>query len=323
MFDRRSFLKSAGALYASGILPPVTFAAAEGAEDHLQWVDPRIGTGGHGHCFPGASVPFAAVQLSPDTFNDGWDWCSGYHLSDTSIMGFSHTHLSGTGCGDLLDFLVMAGTGPVKLEPGPRDNPDAGYRSRFSHATEVTEPGYYAVTLDDPKIRVELTSTTRTGLHRYTFPQSDDAWLVLDLNHSYQTNQLSSVYSAQLSMPSADTLTGGHVTRAWGHDRHCYFTLQVSQQPVKVTFYSGDKPVESLAALEGDNLKAVLHFKTSPERGKPSRRAAGLELRRYPLRCPAGLARTARPHRRQNRRSRADAYLLHGPLSYVAWPAAL
>jgi predicted alpha-1,2-mannosidase len=265
MFDRRSFLKSAGALYASGILPPVTFAAAEGAEDHLQWVDPRIGTGGHGHCFPGASVPFAAVQLSPDTFNDGWDWCSGYHLSDTSIMGFSHTHLSGTGCGDLLDFLVMAGTGPVKLEPGPRDNPDAGYRSRFSHATEVTEPGYYAVTLDDPKIRVELTSTTRTGLHRYTFPQSDDAWLVLDLNHSYQTNQLSSVYSAQLSMPSADTLTGGHVTRAWGHDRHCYFTLQVSQQPVKVTFYSGDKPVESLAALEGDNLKAVLHFKTSPE----------------------------------------------------------
>ena len=117
MISRRSFLQTAGAACASAAFPLPSFAMPQGeeAQDPLRWVDPRIGTGGHGHCFPGASVPFAAVQLSPDTFNDQWDWCSGYHVSDTSIMGFSHTHLSGTGCGDLLDFLVMAGTGPVKL----------------------------------------------------------------------------------------------------------------------------------------------------------------------------------------------------------------
>lgn len=257
-------MQSAGAACASAALPLPAFSAptGEAANDPLAWVDPRIGTGGHGHCFPGSSVPFAAVQLSPDTFNDQWDWCSGYHISDSSIMGFSHTHLSGTGCGDLLDFLVMAGTGPVKLVPGPRSNPDEGYRSRFSHDREHTEPGYYSVFLDDPKVKVELTSTERTGLHRYTFPESEDSWLILDLAHSYLTNGGSSVYSAELTQTAPDTLAGGHVTRAWGHDRHCCFTLQVSKQPVKVVFYSDDKEVTAPGQLKGDNLKAVLHFRT-------------------------------------------------------------
>ena len=261
---RRRFLESAGALCAAAAMPLPTFAMPEGAaaDDPLRWVDPRIGTGGHGHCFPGASVPFAAVQLSPDTFNDGWDWCSGYHISDSSIMGFSHTHLSGTGCGDLLDFLVMPGTGPVKLGPGPRSDPEQGYRSRFRHDTEVVEPGFYSVMLEDPKVKAELPSTERTGIHRYTFPRSEDAWLIVDLAHSYLTNGGSSVYSAELSRTAADTLAGGHVTRAWGHDRHCYFTLQVSKQPKQVVFYSNDKPVAIGGKLEGDNLKAVLHFET-------------------------------------------------------------
>jgi putative alpha-1,2-mannosidase len=89
------------------------------------------------------AVPFGAVQLSPDTYNDGWDWCSGYHVSDTSIMGFSHTHLSGTGCGDLLDFLVMAGTGTARIVPGTRENANEGYRSRFNHEDEIISPSYY------------------------------------------------------------------------------------------------------------------------------------------------------------------------------------
>jgi predicted alpha-1,2-mannosidase len=264
MISRRSFLQSAGAVCAAANLPLPGFAEPKGADagDPFRWVDPRIGTGGHGHCFPGASVPFAAVQMSPDTFNDDWDWCSGYHASDTSIMGFSHTHLSGTGCGDLLDFLVMAGTGPVKLVPGTRANPESGYRSRFSHADEVAEPGYYSVLLKDPKVRVDLTSTERTGLQRYTFPESQDAWLIVDLAHSYLTDGNSSVYSAEVSRSAADTLMGGHVTRAWGRDRHCYFTLQVSKQPMRVTFYSDDKEVNRQDGLQGDNLKAVLHFDT-------------------------------------------------------------
>jgi putative alpha-1,2-mannosidase len=112
---RREFLQASAAACAAALLEKTASAAVEPYEDVLQWVDPRIGTGGHGHCFPGATVPFGAVQLSPDTFNSGWDWCSGYHISDTSIMGFSHTHLSGTGCGDLLDFLVMPGTGRAAI----------------------------------------------------------------------------------------------------------------------------------------------------------------------------------------------------------------
>jgi predicted alpha-1,2-mannosidase len=262
--SRRRFLQASGALCVSSALPLPAFTAPQGAEatDPLRWVDPRIGTGGHGHCFPGVSLPFGAVQLSPDTFNDGWDWCSGYHISDTSIMGFSHTHLSGTGCGDLLDFLVMAGTGPVKLVPGPRTNPEQGYRSRFSHDDEHAEPGYYSVVLKDPNVRVELTATERTGLHKYTFPESEDVWLIVDLAHSYLTNGASSVYSAELGQPAPDTIAGGHVTRAWGSGRHCYFTLQVSKQPTSVVFYSDDKPVSTTGTLEGDCLKAVLHFKT-------------------------------------------------------------
>ncbi len=263
-FSRRSFLQSTGALCASTVLPLPAFAIPEGAEaaDLLRWVNTRVGTGGHGHCFPGASMPFGAVQLSPDTYNTDWDWCSGYHVSDTSIMGFSHTHLSGTGCGDLLDFLVMAGTGPVKLVPGPRSNPDEGYRSRFSHEDEVSEPGYYSVLLKDPNVRVELTSTERTGLHKYTFPASEDAWLIVDLDHSYLTNDKSSVVSAELSQTAPDTLAGGHITKAWGDGRHCYFTLQVSKKPEKIVFYSDDKAVAASGKLEGANLKAVLHFKT-------------------------------------------------------------
>lgn len=266
MLSRRSFLQSAGAVAATLPLQNFAFAAsapASSGEDLLKYIDPMIGTGGHGHCFPGASMPFSAVQLSPDTYNDGWDWCSGYHISDTSIMGFSHTHLSGTGAGDLLDFLVMAGTGPVKLKPGSREHPEEGYRSRFSHDQEHAEPGYYSVFLQDPKVKVELTSTERTGIHAYHFPASQDAWLIVDLAHTYMWNNNSAVYTAEMQATAPDTLAGGHVTRAWGHDRHCYFTMQVSQQPTKVVFYSDDKPVDGTGMLKGDNLKAVLHFTTT------------------------------------------------------------
>src|ERR1700682_3796895 len=109
-------------------LPPSTAASAT-AEDMTKYVKIAIGTGGHGHTYPGATVPFGMVQLSPDTYNEGWDWCSGYHYSDSSIMGFSHTHLSGTGASDMLDFLLMPGTGPAKTVPGLRQNPGEGYRS--------------------------------------------------------------------------------------------------------------------------------------------------------------------------------------------------
>jgi putative alpha-1,2-mannosidase len=160
-------------------------APAIGAEppDVLSLVDPFVGTGGHGHTYPGATVPFGMVQVSPDTHTSGWDWCSGYHYSDRSIIGFSHTHLSGTGIGDMLDVLLMPTVGPLQLEHGTREDPDTGYRSRFSHADEEARPGTYAVRLADTGIRVELTATERVGVQRYTFPKSDAAHVVLDLDH--------------------------------------------------------------------------------------------------------------------------------------------
>ncbi len=182
-----------------------------------------------GTLFRERPLPFGAVQLSPDTFNDQWDWCSGYHISDTSIMGFSHTHLSGTGCGDLLDFLVMPGTGESKIVPGPRTDPDAGYRSRFSHDDEHAEPGFYSVLLKDYGIRAELTATERAGLHRYSFPTGKDApatgHIIVDLEHSYAYNGQSAVVTASLERTAVDTLAGGRTTKAWGDGRQIYFTM--------------------------------------------------------------------------------------------------
>lgn len=266
MISRRRFLGRSAAVCAASALPldKIALAATNPSDDPLRWVDARIGTGGHGHCFPGAALPFGMVQLSPDTFNDGWDWCSGYHVSDGSIMGFSHTHLSGTGCGDLLDFLVMAGTGTAHLVPGDRSNPDQGYRSRFDHADERIEPGYYSVLLKDYKIRAELTATERTGLHRYTFPASDQAYLILDLQHGYGPGA-GPCDSAELRQAAPDTLAGGRRTSAWGKNRHAYFTLKVSKRPDRIVFYSDDKEVSAPTGseeLKGKNLKCVLYFKT-------------------------------------------------------------
>src|SRR5437588_2702618 len=151
MISRRTFMSALSALplsrlFASHVLAaptpkvlPASTAASSTPEDLTQHVKIAIGTGGHGHTYPGATVPFGMVQLSTDTYNDGWDWCSGYHYSDSSIMGFSHTHLSGTGVGDMLDVLVMPRLGELKLEPGSREHPEEGYRSRFSHDDEIAQ----------------------------------------------------------------------------------------------------------------------------------------------------------------------------------------
>ncbi len=269
MPTRRQFLQTTAATCAASLLPAEAFAkATPHTDDPIQWVDLHIGLGGHGHCYPAATMPFGAVQLGPDTFNADWDWCSGYNMSDTSLMGFSHTHLSGTGCGDLLDFLVMAGTGPAKLGPGSREHPDEGYRSRFSHDDEVILPGYYSVLLKDYNICAEMTATERAGLHRYTFPKSDQAYLILDLHHCYEwyRRHKSSMISAELSHPTPTTFAGGHITDAWGNGRHAYFTIEVSKTPSKVVFYSGDVEVPApTAQLSGTNLKAVLYFDTDAD----------------------------------------------------------
>ncbi len=156
------------------------------ATDYAAYVNPFIGTGGHGHTFPGAVVPNSMIQPSPDTRIDGWDACSGYYYADTLVNGFSHTHLSGTGCADFGDFLLMPTTGEQQCDPQDYTRQNLPFASGFRHATETAEPGYYSVFLDRYGVKAELTATKRAALHRYTFPASDQAGFILDLDYSVQ-----------------------------------------------------------------------------------------------------------------------------------------
>ena len=269
MINRRDFVAALSALpffrfgapRLRSVSPALAAPATKGAsEDFTTYVKIAIGTGGHGHTYPGATVPFGMVQLSPDTFNDGWDWCSGYHYSDSSIMGFSHTHLSGTGASDMLDFLLMPGTGPTKLFPGARQNPGEGYRSRFSHDEEIAVPGYYAVTLRDYDIRAELSATEHAGIHRYTFPKSDTSHFILDLVHSFSNTP---VIWASLKIVGNDTIIGGRSLKGWAPGREIYFAMQFSKPFAKAEIVSDNKLLDSsIHEAKGTSLKCLLHFQT-------------------------------------------------------------
>jgi len=207
-------------------------ARAAGPDGHAAAVDPRIGTGGDGHTFPGATVPFGMIQLSPDTampdFKHAYKWAAGYQYADTSIMGFSHTHFSGSGHSDLGDVLVMPIAGDVKLEPGDPGKPGSGYRSRFSHDSEVVQAGYYAVTLSDYGVRAELTAGRRIGWHRYTFPANKPAHVLLDLRPSIY-DYAGKVLWSNLRVHADGTVTGCRTTRGWAPGRELCFALRFSQ----------------------------------------------------------------------------------------------
>lgn len=183
LLDRRGAARS---LLALALLPLLWTACGEQGPDPSGFVDPFMGTGAHGHVFPGATVPHGMVQLSPDNGQDGWDWVAGYHASDSVVVGFSHTHLSGTGIGDLADVLIMPGTGLPALEGPWSDRETRPFTDRYRHTDEMAEPGYYRVRLESG-IGVELTASTRTGVHRYTFPDTADAALFLDLGYAVWT----------------------------------------------------------------------------------------------------------------------------------------
>ncbi|KQS04710.1 alpha-mannosidase [Sphingomonas sp. Leaf357] len=251
--SRRTLLAGTGAL---ALTSRAVFAApAAPAKPDL-----FIGTGGHGHTYPGATLPFGMVQLSPDTDVERWDACSGYHRTDTSIMGFSHTHLSGTGIGDMLDVLVVPTTGPVKLIPGTLADPDAGYRQRFS--AEQAEPGYYAVTLESG-VRSELTVTDRTGIQRHTFP-AGAGHILVDLSHlildSSDTKPL--IDEASLAIDETGLLTGSRRVFRWAKGRRIHFAMQLSRKPDRVQFYGdADAPAPADAnGVVGKRLKVVLHY---------------------------------------------------------------
>ena len=186
-----------------------------------RFVDPFIGTGFHGHVFLGANLPFGGVQLGPVNISEGWDWCSGYHYSDSTIYGFAHTHLSGTGIGDLGDISLMPVIGPVTLAKGTAGDLKSGYFSLFSHTRETAEPGYYSVLLDRYQVQVRLTSTERTGFHEYQFPASKEAKIILDLESGIGWDQPVETFAEQVN---DSTLQGYRYSKGWAADQLIFFT---------------------------------------------------------------------------------------------------
>ncbi|MCC7633965.1 GH92 family glycosyl hydrolase [Stenotrophomonas rhizophila] len=236
------------ALAAGTLLMAGTAMAApsELGERAFGSVDPFIGTAGEGHTYPGATVPFGMVQLSPDTRiqprEKAYDWAAGYRHDDRSIVGFSHTHFSGSGHSDLGDVLLMPVAPGTSLERGDPDKPGSGYTSHFGHDDERAEPGYYAVTLDDPKVRAELTASTRVGVHRYTFPANQPARVLLDLRTSLY-DYPGKISWSRLRVRDDGTVTGFRETRGWAPGRQLYFAMRFSRPLTAHELHNTEKDI--------------------------------------------------------------------------------
>ncbi|MBO5677953.1 MAG: GH92 family glycosyl hydrolase [Bacteroidaceae bacterium] len=210
-------------------------------------VDPHIGSAGHGHVFVGANVPFGMVQVGPTSVPQEWDWCSGYHASDSTVIGFSHTHLSGTGIGDLFDITVMPVTGSVTYERGNTEDATSGLWSYADRSKEVARPGYYAVALERYNIFAEMTATQRTALHRYTFPESNASALIFDLENGGCWDRTT---EAHISLDADSLITGWRHSRGWANRQKVFFAAECS------------RPIDSLTYHGRDSLYARLHFAT-------------------------------------------------------------
>ncbi len=223
------------------------------------FVDPLIGSGAHGHVFVGASVPFGAVQLGPDNFYKGWDWCSGYNYQDSVIRGFAHTHLSGTGIGDLSDILFMPYTGEIKLDKGDETIPGSGYASLFSHQDEVAKPGYYSVKLANG-VAVALTATERVGFHRYRFPAGKEARVIIDLKEGIN-DQSTDTYLEQVD---DYTLKGYRESSGWAKTQLIFFAVKSSVPIKNFILYNNETPLEGKRAKE-KAVKGLISFGQSPD----------------------------------------------------------
>lgn len=270
-----------GTFLLIALLPSLGIAQQKKLTDY---VNPLIGTAKMGHTFPGATVPFGSVQLSPDTdtipydFNGKYtktvyEYCAGYQYKDKTIVGFSHTHFSGTGHSDLGDILVMPTQGKVQLNPGTADRPQDGYRSPFSHDHEEASPNYYKVKLDKHNILAELTTSTRVGMHRYTFPQSADSHIILDLTAGIYNHNDKNVWTV-VRVLNDSTLTGFRQTNGWARTRTVYFAIKTSKafKNYGAKYYDKEIPykgfwrkfnqTDNFPDLAAHNMKMHLDFDT-------------------------------------------------------------
>ncbi|WP_342646877.1 GH92 family glycosyl hydrolase [Mucilaginibacter sp. CSA2-8R] len=260
-------------------------AQSRSVEKLVPYVKPIIGTQRMGHTYPGATVPFGMVQLSPETDSVSYElngkynpkvyeYCAGYQYEDKTITGFSHTHFSGTGHSDLGDFLVMPMVGPVKLNPGTADKPGSGYRSRFSHLNEVSQAGYYKVKLDDYNVQAEMTASTRVGFHQYTFPQSGQSHIVLDLTAGIYNYPDKNVWT-YLHVVNDSLVTGFRQTNGWAKNRVLYFAMRFSKpfvshgfrnesaREVYRGFWGKFNQTRNFPEIAGQRIKAYFDFKTA------------------------------------------------------------
>jgi len=220
-------------------------------------VDSYIGSGGHGHVFVGASVPFGAVQIGPNNIFKGWDWCSGYHYSDSIIIGFSQTHLNGTGCPDMGDILIMPYTGKLRIKRGEQNDISGGYASYFKHKNETVNPAFYSVLLDNG-VKIELTAAARTGFHKYIFPKTKEGHVIIDLLEG-AGDQADSTY---MCLVDPYTIKGYRFSKGWS-PRHKIFFVAKSNYPIsKLSLFDKDKTVTGNEAY--GKIKGVISFDKTP-----------------------------------------------------------
>ena len=223
------------------------------------FVDPHIGSGGHGHVFVGANVPFGAVQVGPSNFYKGWDWCSGYNYQDSVIIGFPQLHLSGTGIGDLGDVLIMPYMGDIKLNKGSERVRYSGYSSKFSHKNEKVKPGYYSVKLDDYGVEVELTASERVGFHKYKFPQGKNARIIIDLKDGINDKST----DTYIELADNYTIKGYRASSGWAKEQKVFFAIRSSLPIRDFAVYDDEKPLGNKKG-KGESIRGLISFAESP-----------------------------------------------------------
>lgn len=246
----------------------VAFTAAAQTAGLTQYVNPFVGTDGYGNVYPGAQVPFGGIQISPDTDSDFYDAASGYKYSRPTLLGFSLTHLSGTGIPDLGDFLFIPGTGKMHLQPGTHEDHEEGYRSAYSHDRETASVNYYSVDLLDYGVKAEMTSGLRSGMFRFTYPESEESFIMIDMNHTLWQ----SCPWSNLRMVNDSTITGYKLVKGWGPERHVYFVAEFSRKLDSFRIMQDGKPViyntsrfRSSREAWGKNLMACISFATEKD----------------------------------------------------------